>query len=160
MRRVVTVLLSMGLISAMLAGPVSAASITRRHDQNEKSVRVMDIRRVWTDVGATNVLLGIGAWRAFGSTDGRFLVYLDTKGSLGFDRFVEFTGLGFVCLVYEWDTGEQIGTRDARRPSNRDVACRFPAAWLDIQKTVRFAVHTRDTADHDRAPNHHFYVSL
>lgn len=160
MRRTVTVLVSMGLTLAMLTGPVSAASITKRHDTNETSVRVMDIRTVVSDVTAYTVLLKIGTWGGFGHRDGRFLVYLDTKGSLEFDRFVEFTGLGFDCLVYEWGSERLIGIRDARRFTNRDVACRFPARWLDIQKTVRFAVHTRDTDRHDRAPNRHFYVGL
>ncbi|MGI8478326.1 MAG: hypothetical protein ACR2M2_00450 [Gaiellaceae bacterium] len=161
MRRIAQVLLALGVILAMVPSPASARSLTVRTDPDDTR-SMPDIRKVWSDVSPSGVVVKIGTWDRLRSRDERFSVVLDTRGSVDYDRIIE---VGPACVVEKLrngSLGRPFGQRPAHRPSKRTISCLLPTGWFGIRKTVRFVVLTGAAGEphDDRAPNDRRFVGL
>jgi hypothetical protein len=156
MRKTLVLVLSI-VVMASLYGTASAWTLRVRHDPND-TPRRPDIRKISTDLTATQLFIKISTWQRFGPRDAYFISRLDTSGTKDYDRILELYGGGDgpTCLLEKYPSFVVVGDRPARRSDARSVSCVFPRDWFPrIQRAVRFYVSTpHDGAGgRDRAPN-------
>jgi hypothetical protein len=160
LRRSTVLLVGIALLMPAASGSAEVRSLKIRHDANDTGMKT-DIRRVVTDLSTSTVYLRIDTWQKFHK--GYFIVRFDSSGDPGYDRVLEiFKGRRSTCLLEKafrgsTDPGEVVGSRRARRSTERSVACRLPRTWFPrIHRMVRFYVKSMGT-ETDRAPDRGLY---
>ena len=163
-RRLTIGLVTVGMFGGMLAESASAQDLTVRHDPPDASFQGNDYRTVATDTIPHRVVLKIGTWDPYDLGPEFEVVSMDMHGTRAVDRLVFVTNggpdHGFRCRVTGSDGRGVIGRRNARRPTERGIACNLPRSWFDIHKVVRFRVQGCCSSQLDRAPNRGWYVGL
>jgi len=153
MRRFMTTLALLFLV----AGGASAHQ--RDHRDPDDTRGRLDIRRVEWFNGSGRVMVTVRTHERFLGTDlqpfqGGMIVEVDTKGDGRADFYARFNyndEEGIWCEVRnrrERLVGQGTATRESRA-----AICSFPRRWIDIERHLRWRVHTVLSSRTDSAPD-------